>query len=105
METFSVLLAFCAENSPVIGEFPSQRPVTRSFDVSHDLGLNQQMSKQWRRHRAHYDVLVMLRYIVSRISVQFDLMCLSTLVQVVASRRTGNKSLPMMTQFTNAKKA
>ena len=27
-------LAICAENSLVPGEFPSQRPVTRSFDVS-----------------------------------------------------------------------
>ena len=33
METFSALLSICAENSPVPGEFPSQRPVTRSFDV------------------------------------------------------------------------
>ena len=31
METFSALLALCAGNSPVTGEFPSQRPVTRSF--------------------------------------------------------------------------
>ena len=31
METFSALLALCAGNSPVIGEFPTQRPVTRSF--------------------------------------------------------------------------
>ena len=34
METFSALLAICAGNSPVTGEFPAQRPVTRSFDVS-----------------------------------------------------------------------
>ena len=33
MGTFSALLALCAGNSPVTGEFPSQRPVTRSFDV------------------------------------------------------------------------
>ena len=33
METFSALLVLCAGNSPVTGEFPSQRPVTRSFDV------------------------------------------------------------------------
>ena len=32
METFSALLAICARNSPVPGEFPAQRPVTRSFD-------------------------------------------------------------------------
>ena len=33
METFSALLAICAGNSPVTGELPTQRPVTRSFDV------------------------------------------------------------------------
>ena len=31
METFSALLTLCVENSPVTGEFPSQRPMTRSF--------------------------------------------------------------------------
>ena len=40
METFSALLAICAGNSPVTGEFPTQRPVTRSFDVFFDLRLN-----------------------------------------------------------------
>ena len=50
MKTFSAVLAFCAGNSPVTGEFPSQRPVMRSFDVFFDLRLNQQLSKQWR-HR------------------------------------------------------
>ena len=48
METFSALLAICAGNSPVSGEFPAQRPVTRSFDVSFDLRLNKRLSKQWR---------------------------------------------------------
>ena len=33
-------------NSPVIGEFPSQRPVTQSFDVSFDLRPNKRLSKQ-----------------------------------------------------------
>ena len=37
METLSALLALCAGKSPVTGEFPSQRPVTRSFDVFCDL--------------------------------------------------------------------
>ena len=37
METFSALLAFCVGNSPVTGEFPTQRPVTRSFDAFFDL--------------------------------------------------------------------
>ena len=40
MEIFSTLLAFCAGNSPVTGEFPSLGPVTRSFDVFFDLRLN-----------------------------------------------------------------
>ena len=44
METFSALLAICAGNSPVPGEFPTQRPVTRSFDVSFDLRLNKRLS-------------------------------------------------------------
>ena len=46
METFSVLLAICAGNSPVPGEFPAQRPVTRSFDVFFDLCSNKRLSKQ-----------------------------------------------------------
>ena len=32
METFSALLTHCDRDSPVTGEFPSQRPVTRSFN-------------------------------------------------------------------------
>ena len=39
METFSALLVICAGNSPVTGEFPAQRPVTRSFDVFFDMRL------------------------------------------------------------------
>ena len=46
METFSALLALCAGNSPINGEFPAQRPVTRSFDVLFDLRLNKRLSKQ-----------------------------------------------------------
>ena len=46
METFSTLLALCAENSPVNSEFPSQRPVMWSFDVFFDLPLNKSLSKQ-----------------------------------------------------------
>ena len=49
MESFSVLLALCAGNSPVTGEFPAQWPVTRSFSIFFDLCLNKQLSKQSRR--------------------------------------------------------
>ena len=46
METFSALLAICAGNSSVTGEFPTQRPVARSFDVFFYLRLNKRLSKQ-----------------------------------------------------------
>ena len=64
----SALLALYAGNSPVPGEFPAQRLVTRSFDVFFDLHLNKWLNKQSRpchswRHRAHYDVTVMYMYI------------------------------------------
>ena len=64
METFSALLALCAGNSPVSGEFPAQRPVARSFDVFFDLRLNKRLSKQswgwwFETHCAHCDVTIM----------------------------------------------
>ena len=40
---------FCAGNSPATGEFPLQRPVTRSFDVFFGLPLNKRLSEQSRR--------------------------------------------------------
>ena len=67
METFFGLLAFCAGNSPVTGEFPSQRPVTRSFDdffiwtwISG--WVNNREAGHLRRHRAHFDVIVMMTW-------------------------------------------
>ena len=50
----SSVLALCAGNSPVTGEFPAQRPVTRSFDVFFYLRLS-----DWRRYCVHYDVTIM----------------------------------------------
>ena len=46
---FSALLAICAGNSPVNGEFPAQRPMTWNFDVFFDLWVNKHLSKQLRR--------------------------------------------------------
>ena len=61
METFSALLAICVGNSPVTGEFPSQRPVTRKFDVFRTNGwVNNPEAGDLRRHRAHYDVTAVL---------------------------------------------
>ena len=46
METSPRYWPFCAGNSPVTGKFPTQKPVTRSFDVFFHLCLNKQLSKQ-----------------------------------------------------------
>ena len=64
METFPALLAICAGNSPVPGEFATQRLVTRSFDVYFDLrpnngSVNNCKAGDLRRNHAHYDVIVM----------------------------------------------
>ena len=64
MEAFSALLTICARNSPCTGEFPAQRPVTRSFDILFDLRLkngwvNNHEAGDLRRHHAHYDITVM----------------------------------------------
>ena len=63
METFSALLALCAGNLSVTGEFPSRRPVVRSFDFFMYAWINGWVNNReainLRRHRAHYDVTVM----------------------------------------------
>ena len=62
MEAFSALLALCAGYSQVTGEFPSQRPVTRSFDISliwTNGWANNRNAGDLRRHRAYYDVILM----------------------------------------------
>ena len=64
METFSVLLALCAGNSLVTGEFPSQRPVTQSFDFSlictcANDWVNNQDASYLRCCCTHYDLTVM----------------------------------------------
>ena len=65
METFSALLALCAGNSPVIGEFPAPRPVTQSFDVFFG------DASDLKRHRTHYDVIVMQNAILIDFSPLF----------------------------------
>ena len=65
METFSALLAICAGNSPLNGEFPAQSQWRGALTFSLICALNKRLSKknhdagELRRHRAHYDVIVM----------------------------------------------
>ena len=81
METFSALLAICAGNSPVPGEFPTQRPVTRSFDVTLicariNAWVNNREAGDLRRYRPHCDVIVMISWTLSLL-VQVMACCLS----------------------------
>ena len=64
METFSALLAICAGNSPVTGEFPSQSQWRGALMFSLICAwingwANNREAGDLRRHRAHYDVIVM----------------------------------------------
>ena len=64
METFSALLALCAGNSPVTGEFPSQGQwrgaLMFSLICSWINGwVNNREGGDLRSHRAHYDAIVM----------------------------------------------
>ena len=48
----------------VTGDFPAQRPVTRSFDVSLicawiNVWVNNRVAGDLRRHRAHYEVIIL----------------------------------------------
>ena len=57
LETFSALLAPCAENSPV--NSPHKGQLHGALIFFFDLRLNKWLSIQSERHRAHYDVTVM----------------------------------------------
>ena len=64
METYSALLVICAGNLPVPDEFCVQRPVTRSLVSSLIYAringwVNNREAGDLKRHRAHYDVIVM----------------------------------------------
>ena len=59
MEIFFAFLALSAGNSPITGEFPSQRPVTRSVDVFFicawaNSWVNNPDAGDLRRHRTHH---------------------------------------------------
>ena len=85
METFFALLALCAGNSPVPGEFPSQRPLTRAFDVFFDMCLNKQLIKQSRRWSfetqsrplwRHFDAILFVTQQVISMPMWFKELCL-----------------------------
>ena len=62
METFSALLAICAGNSSVPGEFRTKKASDADFEIFFDLRLNKRLSKQswgWWFETLYYDVTVM----------------------------------------------
>ena len=76
METFSTLLALYEGNSPVSGEFPSQRPVTQSFDFFFIYAwtngwVNNRDAGDLRCHCAHCDITVMLKSYQGKIAWAF----------------------------------
>ena len=104
METFSALLAICAGNSPVPGEFPTQRPVTRSFDVFFDVRPNKQLSKQswgwwfetlspslWRHRNAPSE------WVVNTVTVQNATQLYARSV-LLYNLNTDNHTLPHITE-------
>ena len=65
METFSAFLALREGNSPVTWDFPSLRPVTRSFEgfvicAKINGWINNHETGDLRCHRVHYDITVTL---------------------------------------------
>ena len=55
MEAFSALLALCAGNSPVTGEFPSQALMFSLICAWTNDWVNDRDAGDLRHHRAHYD--------------------------------------------------
>ena len=78
METFSALLAICAGNSPVPGEFPRKGQWRGALMFSLTCvwingWVNIHQAGDLRRYRAHYDVTVRSHVIISNTSVSIVL--------------------------------
>ena len=68
METFSAILAICAGDSPVTGEFPHKGQWREALMFSLICAwitgwVNNGEAGDLRHHRAHYDVIVMSDYV------------------------------------------
>ena len=74
METFSALLAICAGNSPVPGEFPHKGQWRGALMFSLicvwiNGWVNNRKAGDLRRYRAHYDVIVMICTLLNHIEL------------------------------------
>ena len=91
MGIFSALRALCEGT----GEFPSQRPVTWSFDVFFGLRLNKRLSKQSTLSNAYswmkiyeFRLILLLKFVLKG-----PIHNIPTLLQIMACRRPGDKPL------------
>ena len=66
METFSSSLVLCEGNPPVTGGFPSQRPVTWSFDVILDLRPNPKTVEQTIVTTVFRDAIALIMTLLKR---------------------------------------
>ena len=79
MKTFSVLLTVCKGNSPVTDGFPSEKPVTRSFDVF--LCAPQQTVKQTDESLVIWDAIMLIRKSLPRIPMDHSSTTSSEIVE------------------------
>ena len=115
METFSALLTLSVGNQPFTGGCPSQRPVTRSFDVFFDLCLKKRLGKQSRcrwietpsrplwRHYTVTKLFTMNNNITSRITLlssQYLIMPFVKINRSQAVKEACRKNLPRSTHCT-----
>ena len=96
METYSALLAICSGNSPVPGEFPAQRQVTRSIGVFFDLRLITRLSKQSRGWWYETPLQPLWRQcseLNMRVGIHFGLFCITTSLYIEAKVNTKYPSI------------
>ena len=102
MKTFSASMTLCGGNPPVTGGFPSQRPVTRRFDVFFDVRLNKPLSKRSRRRWfetpwlslwRHCNVVLMLSRAFQPITAQLtNGSCAAFVYNTLKCSRDGNST-------------
>ena len=114
METFSVLLAICAGNSPVTGELSGQRRVTWSFNVFFDLCLNKRLNKQssgwwfetasrslWRHCIVNRLSYLSLRDACDMAVVNYDSLNIGDRVNSLADGRRGSHFISVISTHVN----
>ena len=100
---FSALLALCEENPPVTGGFPSQRPVTWSFDVFFLIcawtnGWASNRDVDLRRHHAHYNVTVIAILMMQIYCTELYFMNL-TVIKLTSTDRRGRSSIQVYWKY------